>query len=1306
MASGQDYKKRDPNGNRLDFHGINTTSPPDAQAPGKFPFAQNIRRYLHNQVIGRATQAAALFTLSGAVQSLRRMNDTTADGPPSGFVIIGGASDKVYANATQVASGLSGNRLSMMPSRPNASPQPWMYVSDSSYVVTLTASGFVCPGMFKVRSDGVAFKNGIKEPQQPPNSVAQNSIVNGSVTVPSTTRPWLVAGGQNPGYPYTATGGTSPVVISCSAGSTIQITATGTINTSYASGVSAGDLPPSNGQGTNYPGGQGNIGGSFCNVLMGAFTDSSGNVVTPSVGSGPVTIGAGPTTLLVPTGANQLQIGIDDVAYGSGSGNFNISYTVTTQAVAKNVSFLGNLTAYVWGDSPTSGPVAAYIWNNPSDPTASAHPRSIGDAVVTVTNNSLIFDQATLGNENTPMQWSTLDNLGTITGNTPLFASPLTGSPTNNFANWNMCVIGTLYIPAAGTYTFTMLSKDNVMWGIGGGANWSGKGTIRGALGQSMTVVNKTALLPSPPISGGGSATSISVAVTFAAPGNYSIELDYDYWFHSGRTLVLSVAQPDGTSVIAPLPNTVLQNTQYRFRWRSTATGARSNPSPPSPQNQNPVQTSTVTPQEWSPDPQVDVVDYFRVDTGLDDYTYVGTGPNTNPPTGFVDRSIDVDIAGNELLEYDLFEPFPSIDLPHKGVVNVVGTTVTWVSGDKFDTRWLGGSLVKIGGVEYALYNRPQSDTSMTVFDATNGNNQAYEADAPTLAAQPTSSTWGPTAQGNFRFGLDPNNPGDVVWTNGNDPDSAADTNRWNLTSPSEPMMNGCIANGVSVAFSSERSWIFFPTFTSAAATVTGTQGSPWNPVLSGMTRGLFIRKCLAVSGGGLIFFRVKDGISVSEEGGAEISITDEDLFNLFTHEDVVPSPVTLAGFTLYPPDDTQPERQMLETGNGYLYYDYVGTDGNPHTLVYDIAAKGWVPDAYQFPVTVHSLEEGQVNQTLVGCSDGSVRPLSGTGTEVATCVLLTPAENGGEARADKNIGDIFMKASVAASGPVAVAPYTKRYAAPLAGLTPATLTGTGSSTRYVMDFGASPAEVEDIELALTWPAGKGTSVELWQPTWTDLPDTIKGRATDWSDGGTPGAKLIQGFMIEANSFGAPKTFGVQSSDDGTIHTPDQGQMTFSRQSIQAVTFTPPFVAHSYRIVSSDGVDWQQFSIKPIFVQYPELVPEFQTEMTSHDSIGWNSIGEITLSHVSTTDLTVTFVFDQWPTITMTIPNSGGVQLKGPKMPMPDNKFKLVSYRVSSVAPFRLFKSQCEIKLGMWGRVDSYRIVNPFGGPSDDSAVV
>src|SRR6202043_3797235 len=134
-----------------------------------------------------------------------------------------------------------------------------------------------------------------------------------------------------------------------------------------------------------------------------------------------------------------------------------------------------------------------------------------------------------------------------------------------------------------------------------------------------------------------------------------------------------------------------------------------------------------------------------------------------------------------------------------------------------------------------------------------------------------------------------------------------------------------------------------------------------------------------------------KDGIDISPSGQGSKSITDEDLYNLFPHEGMVPQPVTRGGFTVYPPDDTKPQAQKMNVANGYLYYDYQDASGTPRTLVFDIAAKGWVWDAYQYPATVHVLEEGAgVNGVLTGCLDGSIRALTNTGAEQACAIVLT----------------------------------------------------------------------------------------------------------------------------------------------------------------------------------------------------------------------------------------------------------------------------------------------------------------------------
>jgi hypothetical protein len=125
-----------------------------------------------------------------------------------------------------------------------------------------------------------------------------------------------------------------------------------------------------------------------------------------------------------------------------------------------------------------------------------------------------------------------------------------------------------------------------------------------------------------------------------------------------------------------------------------------------------------------------------------------------------------------------------------------------------------------------------------------------------------------------------------------------------------------------------------------------------------------------------VIFFRVSDGIHVSSYGSASQSIS-ENLYPLFEHEGSTPQPITRNGFTIYPPNDSLPQLQRFTVVAQWLYYDFVGTDGNPYTLVYDIDNQAWVLDTYTPPVTIHASDDGiSVQGVIVGCSDGTVRAM------------------------------------------------------------------------------------------------------------------------------------------------------------------------------------------------------------------------------------------------------------------------------------------------------------------------------------------
>jgi hypothetical protein len=120
---------------------------------------------------------------------------------------------------------------------------------------------------------------------------------------------------------------------------------------------------------------------------------------------------------------------------------------------------------------------------------------------------------------------------------------------------------------------------------------------------------------------------------------------------------------------------------------------------------------------------------------------------------------------------------------------------------------------------------------------------------------------------------------------------------------------------------------------------------------------------------------------------------------------------------------------------------------------------------------------------------------------------------------------------------------------------------------------------------------------------------------------------------------------------------------------------------------------------------YPELVVQWQSPGTSHGLQGWQHIRELNIAHISTADLTLTLTPDVGDPIVLIVPNSNGIHTKTKVTPF-RNKFKIVSYQVTSAEPFRLFESDLEVKVRSWGSTDAYQIVQPFGGPSRAAAAV
>jgi hypothetical protein len=1082
------------------------------------------------------------------------MNDSTPDGPASGYVrLVGTAAGVAYLNATEVASGFSGKPMAILPFGPNQSVQPWAYLGDSSQAVTITASTQTCTGMVKVRSDGLTYKTGIKEPQLAPRVSVNTTSITEYLTLPANTPPWTNIGGVNTSYNYGGTDAQPPfptTILTPVAGSKVVLTVTGTATVNGTAGTTPGASQPSS---STYP-------GAFISspvTVVFAFTDANGNVLAQStaVGAPPVVgnVGTG-ATLTVPSGAAQLQIGIDSQGghFSSNSGSYLVEAVVSTNAVASTTAIVGNVQAYIWGDSPHSGPVETYIWKNPND-SGPGIARTTGTAQATATSNSLIFGSNAGGvqddpqNGTGPVQWTTLNPDGSVAGVVSLFDPAL---ESEGYQDFNCCIVGSIFFPTGGTFAVTIVSKDQTMFGMGGGVT-SDSGIDYGGFSQTETVVNALPIMFTTPTGSGVSTTSFHLNVP--ALGVYQFEFDWDYWYHSGRQLQVTMAATAGGSAttIVPLPVGARTNVSYAYKYRSSDTGAQSNESPFSAVQQTPVLANTVT-SVYSTDPQVDKVDYYRQDIGLPNYTYTITGPNdglgpvvngVQYNTLVTDTLTDLAAAANDIMQTDDFEPFPSIDIPKSGKVTIVDGVITWKSGDQFNVRWLPGTLMLIGSPSqnaYSLVARPISVTQIiipgipdTIGDSA-GDGVPYNIAQPILAQQPMPSMWGPDAYGYMHACGDTNQPGAYVWTKAYNPDSAPDTNRLLLTSPSEPLMGGAIVNGVSMTFSPLRAWLMFPNFADAQATTEGVSGNPWNPVPAVTTRGLYIRNCLCPIGGKAIAFRTVDGISLTS-GGGEQSITDERLYNLFPHEGFTPVPVQIGPYTAYPPNDTLP--QTLSYQNGYVYYDYTGTDSNPHTLVFDEASKGWSVDVGNPVFTAHGVDYGAssgspTSDTVVGCSDGSIRVLQSGGSEVATSIVATGADNAGDARAPKRVGDVYVKAEIEASNPVTLAFYAGQYEASVSGLSPLSLAGSGELSGYIVDGGGAAIDVTDLEMVLSWATSSTNELDLWQPVLMPLPAAILSRRTD---GVAVGKGYQHVYLVNATfAATAPVTLTL-NTDQGTF---------------------------------------------------------------------------------------------------------------------------------------------------------------------------
>src|SRR6185437_1451138 len=210
------------------------------------------------------------------------------------------------------------------------------------------------------------------------------------------------------------------------------------------------------------------------------------------------------------------------------------------------------------------------------------------------------------------------------------------------------------------------------------------------------------------------------------------------------------------------------------------------------------------------------------------------------------------------------------------------------------------------------------------------------------------------------------------------------------------------------------------------------------------------------------------------------------------------------------------------------------------------------------------------------------------------------------------------------------ISPYTALYSAlvPDSQITAHEIATDGRKS-IVLDFNNGDGiYARDLGTIFQWPTNSLTVLDVWQPSIIPMPEGIYDRATDWDDAGSLGAKFIQGVIVEADSFNVGKTFVLQDSDTLQMHALNEVPATFNKQSEIAFSCVTPFVAHSVRLISTDGVEWRVWQSRLAFQPWPELCLNWQTEMTSLGMVGFAHAREMNLAHISTADLTLILTFD------------------------------------------------------------------------------
>lgn len=1117
---------------RFHCRGVNLGASIDQLGPGEYPYLLNARPLQQGGVTTRPGQTLTT-PFSAPVHSIRTLNNLATSTTKQ----VIGSGTQLYLDSVSVASGFSGDPLSLVRFRPDQSTESWMYVADTNR-------------MLKVSTESVVKNVGIAPPVVAPvTEIASNLITNISTF-------------------NTATGWTTGAVVSRAPGGT----AIEAVLYDSGSGIGFACIVPT---GNDFSWAQAGMEIILPSTGETAVVISVSNAIATSTVASIMYDGAVPglCTVVLDTSTQGLdhnsvvKIGAEYVRVLSanvgpdGLYSFRcftqIFHTSTEQVLGKVSmrSFLDN--TYVTGDlilgvslqytatmgaplnSQLQSPVLdlSQIVGRPVGPDDYMHISIMLDKPGNLSYGRVLLDVDATTNDFTQnyyqKEFRASDLEPAVDGTSSTLVASLDAiANTQVEQSATDYVSGDIYTApdfGPGSNQSDVSLPDSIQLSTGN-SQWTELNFNISELQRVGTDITRSLK----------NVAAIGLQMVVTADTVVTVS---SWW----------VAGTYGPDVTPGSPVGII----YRYRYRDTSTGARSIPGPATRYQVFPFRQWVSVQCAQSPDPACDIIDIERLDPNLQvsgqppQWRYTGSVPNTGGNFTYSDFNTVEYIEGTQPLELNVIQPFVTLLPPIDTTATVVGTSV--LLNYVLPPKLLQDTVIRLNGVAYQIFATPTPGSTTTFLELVqsagfNSGQVSAQIDSPNVYGQPLPFTFGPLEgpTASFVFGLgDTNNPGFLYWCNGNDPDSMDSSNYIEITPPSEPLVSGAVWNTYVFVASRDRVFLIQPTF---------DQPNLFTPVQVRSNSGCQGRWLMAAGADG-VYMGGRDGVYRATPYAGADNISHE-LWPLFPHEGLPGQGVN--GY--FPISYSYTDQLRIADGDPYLLsggmawrYGLVWPDRDFQPPI----DRGWFPESYPVtPLTVYLEELPTENRSLTppklfqGCSNGVQTVGAGTDNNatITANVTLPPLKPGGDTRANNLyidcITDLVGQATIilyANLNTITINPGAA-ISQPVRGLAITNIDQTGNLALYR-------------DVTANYLFNFGTTLYEYQPQYFPQPVTMTNYVQQNTDHGIPGWKLTRWLRMGVICSGVTTLTVTTSEGETFTYTlqPTNGLGGLSTQDMNAV---------------------------------------------------------------------------------------------------------------------------------------------------------